>query len=385
MAQNNPLKEHWHKNRSILLTIFALFVATRIVFGLIQIVVSHELKPQAYQNWKITELAGENAYLSSWAVWDSEWYLKIAQTGYSDASNFNPNKYSTVGFFPLYGVVMMLVGFLVGNNLLAGFLISNICFIVSAFLLYLLVREDDDEATARRSVWYLFLLPFSFIFSAIYPESALLCAWLACILMAKKEKWFWVGLTGMLAAVIKPLGLFILIPAAIIYFQKKNYDWRSVKFLDALWFGLIPLGTALVGMADFIVTGDFLAYSHVQDGAWHHFFADPIVTMYHFFFNFGFDWTFNAIALFIYFVILCFGYRKIPFAYWLFSFLIMAFIPFNGVVIGVMRYMASLFPIVIILAKWGKSDNADRAIVASLAILQGTFFVFWLCGYWFLS
>ena len=387
-------KTYWRENKSIWLYILALFIATRLILSLIGWVSMTYLPQQATEDWKNTSLETEHPYLQMWAVWDSKWYLMIAEKGYSDAMPFNVSEYSTIGFFPLYPITISALQLIIHDYLLAGWLLSNLFLLLSAYLLYKLVGLDHDASTAKRSLWYLFLFPSAYIFSAIYPESMLLCAWLACALLAKKRSWASAGVVGFLAALIKPSGFFIAIPLVLIYlfndkklsefFSKKN-PFAGIRIRSNIIFTMLPfLGLLAWGYANYLMTGDFLAYSHVQLTSWDHRFMMPFTALYQNM-SYGPDYLFNSLSTIAILLLAFFGYKRIPFSYWIFAMMILLFNPITGTVMGSWRYSASAFPILIILASWGKNETADRAIMTSMAILQGCLFVLWIAGFWFTS
>ncbi len=390
----NNLRLYWKENRSIWLQIIILFVITRVMLSLVGVISNTYIPQQGYQNWKNETIKIEHPYLQMWAVWDSKWYLKITEHGYADSVPFVPANYSTIGFFPLYPAAAAILQLIVRDPLLAGWLISNLFLLLSAYFLYKLVRLDGDESTAKRSLWYLMLFPSAYIFSAVYPESMLLCAWLVSILYARKGVWWVAGLVGFLAAFVKPFGFLVFIPLLIIYLLKDDKLSLAVfRNFRAIWsrirpniiFTIFPLAGLLIwGFCNYIITGDILAYSHVQLGAWSHDFAFPWTTLYKNLF-YGFIWSFNSLTTILALIVLAFGYRRIPFSYWIFALILVLFNSATGTVVGSWRYLASVFPILMILISWGKSETIDRAILFMMALLQGCLFLFWVAGYWFVS
>jgi len=393
----NKIRAYWQENKSVWIHILILFLVTRITLSVIGAFSLTYIPEVGYQNWKDDTIRLEHPFLELWAQWDSKWYLSIAEHGYADVAPYSPARESTIAFFPLYPAIVSVVQFVVNDPLIASLLVSNIFLLLSAFLFYKLVRLDYDEAAAKRSLWYLFLFPSAYIFSAVYPESLLLFLWLASVLYARKGIWWAAGIAGFLAAFVKPQGFFIAVPLCLIYaFQgTKPGDWwplawKKIRALAAIRidrnviFTVIPCaGLAVWGYGNYLITGDFMAYLHVQQGYWHHQFTVPFVTLYQNIFL-GPDAMWNSLVAIAALAILIVGYRKIPFSYWIFAFAIVLFNPATGTVTSSWRYLASVFPLMIVLAAWGKTEDRDRAILVSMAILQGCLFVFWVAGYWFL-
>ncbi len=361
------------QHKKLTLTIAALFVVTRLIFWGISEVTFREMPDHLREEWKLA-LEQKWPTLSRLAIWDSEWYLKIADNAYRDAEKFDPQIYSTIGFFPLYPFLMYLGSLLCGNVFFSGVVLANLFLILSAFLLYFVIQGFTDEATAERGVWYLFLFPSAYIFSAVYPESLLLALWLASILAAQKSKWPLVGVFGFLAAMTKPLGILILIPVLIMLFKKKDFK------LNVFWISLIPCGLFLTGCIQYIFTRDIFAYSHVQSGAWGHHLSNPISVIFSQLQPNDFYMAFNSFTTLLLLVLLIIGRKKIPWELWIFAFCAVLFVPLNGMNAGMWRYAASIFPLIFLFAVWGKSSLVHQSLVTACAVLQGGLVVFWFLG-----
>src|SRR4029079_499547 len=76
-------------------------------------------------------------WLDIWGVYDSWWYLEIAQYGYSDTvrsvlvQNICCGQ-NTYGFFPLYPILIHILGGILSNYFIAGIIISNVSLLFSA-------------------------------------------------------------------------------------------------------------------------------------------------------------------------------------------------------------------------------------------------------------
>ena len=119
-------------------------------------------------------------WIDLWTRWDGEWYLLIAEEGY-DA---NPGggdvpeplrPTDTIGFFPLYPLLIRAFSATGTPPSVAGVIIANIALLIAMFLLAALVRRDFGDRVATRAVWALLTFPTSLFFSAVYAESLLLC------------------------------------------------------------------------------------------------------------------------------------------------------------------------------------------------------------------
>lgn len=379
----NWLMDKLKKNKAILLYILTLFIVTRIVLVLIGSITLHYMVSEPYQNWRF-EIVKESPLKANWIVWDSEWYLRIAQTGYSDVDKFLSGQYSTFGFFPLYPFIVKLFQIVFWDYVIAGIVVSNIFLLISAFLLYLLVkRQYDDESLAYRSVLYMFLFPTGYIFSAVYPMSLVLCLWLACILALQKRYLFVAGIFGLLSCLAHSFGVLILIPVFLFYIKDLGYSWRSIKW-NVVFLFLIPFGLVIWGTMCYYIVGDFFAYSAAQRNVWGHVFSIPFVTLYKNLW-YGADYLINSLITIITLIFVIISYKKIPFSYWLFAIFVILFSPLTGTVVGSLRYFSMVFPMFILLALWSKNEKINQPLLISLAMLQGFLFVYWTLGFWFVS
>jgi len=88
--------------------------------------------------------------LDAWARWNSEWYLYIADKGYTNEDLSPHYQDATSGFFPLYPMLIRFLGAVLGHDVLAGLLISNISLLVFLWILLQLGKEKEmDEAAYR--------------------------------------------------------------------------------------------------------------------------------------------------------------------------------------------------------------------------------------------
>ncbi|HEX6945380.1 MAG TPA: mannosyltransferase family protein, partial [Casimicrobiaceae bacterium] len=96
------------------------------------------------------------------ARWDTVWFEHIARDGY-DAQR--------AAFFPLYPLLVRALGFVVRSDLVAGILLSLVCFGLALVLLERLVALDFGRDVARLTVWIVALFPAAVWFSAVYSEA----------------------------------------------------------------------------------------------------------------------------------------------------------------------------------------------------------------------
>jgi Mannosyltransferase (PIG-V) len=191
-----------------------------------------------------------------WARWDSDWFLRIAEHGYSTPS-------STPAFYPLYPALTGGLGrVLLGHYLLAGLLISLAAGAVAFVLLHHLARERLGEAGAVRAVLYLAVFPMSFFLQAVYSESLYLALALGAFLLAERGRFLGAGAVTGLALLTRAAG-FALLPALAIV------AWRSADRRGALLrLGVAPLLFLAYPLALWLQIGKPLELFHAQEVVW---------------------------------------------------------------------------------------------------------------------
>ena len=197
-----------------------------------------------------------NPLLGVWQRFDANWYLDIAEGGYSATGG-------SAVYFPLYPIAIRLVGDLLsGRELLAALLISNLSVIVALVLLYKISSDLVGASGARRALVYLAMFPTSFFFLAPYTESLFLCLSLATLYSALRGRMLGAGLLGALAALTRLQGVVLMLPLIYIWWAERGkLAWskketnrtlfpRILHFCSALFDShflvllLIPLATA---------------------------------------------------------------------------------------------------------------------------------------------
>lgn len=381
----NRIRGRWQADKSIWIYIITLVIISRVFLSILGVFILKEYPLQRLDFGDLkAALVIQQPVASVWFVYDSYWYLKIAKEGYVDSMPLSLEHPSTMGFFPLYPALMSVICHVVGDYFWSGIIVSNIFLVIGAFLLYKLIRLDADETTAKRGVLFLLLLPAGFILSGVYPMSLLFCMWVASVLAARLNHFAVAGLCGMVAMLSHPIGGFIIIPIFLIYLWNKKFAWRKIR-LDILYLGLIPLGVALFCLENYIITGDWLAYFHVQTALYgHQHFTNPlsIIGKYlwgnpHFMIN---DYFIITMC-----VLLFFNYRRLFFPYWFFAVFMLLFTPVTNTVLGSIRYSCALFPIAVLFSQFPANKVVTSTLVVFLGLLQTALFIFWTLQFPFMS
>lgn len=324
------------------------------------------------------------------ARWDSVWYLTIAKNGYGDA-----HSHAQAAFYPLYPLLMRVVGWVVGSPLVAGILISLACFLAALVVLHKLTALELGERDARGTVLLVAFFPTAFFFSAVYSESLFLLVSVGAFLAARNGRWAVAGALGGLAALTRNSGVLLLVPLVLLFLQQERRGRRR----QALWLALVPLGLALYLAWCAVALGDAFAPYHAQ-ALWLRHFA-PLgaltggvraavlglrqlvhgsPTPRYFDANLGdpFQVAADSLMLFgflVFAVAACVGaLRRLPLAYGAYAVVALAMTlsyPLDAQpLMSLPRYIVVLFPMQMWLARWsGERGGVERAVGVSAVLL----------------
>jgi hypothetical protein len=188
-----------------------------------------------------------------WARWDSVWFLRIAEHGYSAASG------AASAFYPLYpGAVALLGRAFFGHYVLAGIVISLAAAFGAFLLLYRIGEERLGADGARRAVLYLALFPFAFFLQAVYSESLYLLLTLAAFALAERRRFLLAGGVTGLAMLTRPAGVALLPALALLAWHERD----RLRALGGL--AVAPLIFAAYPLYLWLAEGDPWEFVHAQ-------------------------------------------------------------------------------------------------------------------------
>lgn len=322
--------------------------------------------------------------------WDTGFYLSIAQEGYRFAGVELPS----VAFFPLLPLLIRGFGWLLGDPLLAGVLIANAALFGASVLLYLLAAQEWGEAVAGRAVWYLLVFPTSFFGSAIYSESIFLLTAILALYLARRKLWSGAALAGFLAALSRFTGLLVAPMLLVEWWSAWRKAPKSVGLAGLLAAAAAPLGTGLYMLYLYLTFGDPLAFMRAS-AAWGRVPQSPLSTMADLFQTPPGGWAAALPAgrfaldnwLDLGFVLLFFSLGVVLLSQRRWSegvFVTLgALLPFStALLMSQRRYVWVLFPVYILLARWGGNPVVDRVILVLSAIGLGLFTALFANWYW---
>jgi hypothetical protein len=365
--------------------ILLLFIATRSALTLIGVASRVLLAP--YHGHEFVWRYSKHLWLDIWAVWDAGWYLDISKNGYamhllSDLPKYVDPGQNSTGFFPLYPLLIAIIGFACKSHLVAGIIVSNICLLASAWLLYKLILLDFTEADSRRGVTYLFVFPPAFVLSAVYAESLFLFLSLLLWYLFRKKRFTGMFFTGIFMGLSRPTAMFVLPALLFAYCKDINFLWRKIDWKIFAFLG-IPLGYILFSWYEFRLSGDWFCYEHIKQAAWGSVWSNPLSVLANCVTSRNISTLLNGMAIAGASVIVLVFYKYISLEYTLLgvSLLLLPMTAGSMVVPGMMRYASAVFPVLIACAIAGRNQSVNTFLTSLFLLLQGFLMVFWCNGF----
>jgi hypothetical protein len=305
---------------------------------------------------------------------DSLWIINIARTGY-EKEPFNTNIQHTWAYFPLYPLLLRSVAMVTGDLALTGIFLSSVFFFFALILLHrTVVAFNYDPALADRTVFYLAAFPASYFFSLAQTESLFLLLTVSCFYAARRERWWLAGLCGALASATRLAGIFLLVPLAVMYWQRIRLGNGRIK-ADVASLLLVPLGLIAFMIYLKSITGNALAFADIQV-AWGHdpaMFWRPLLAYLRDPVRISVRWDFrllNFAAAAMTLVCSLILLKRRQWAFGLYS-LISILVPlsYQATLQSIARYSMVVFPAFIVLAGVGRSPRTDQIIRAIFIVL----------------
>lgn len=191
-------------------------------------------------------------FLAPWNRWDVEYYVLIATEGYGRDNG-------TAAFHPLLAWLSAPLAYLTGSPVLALLVVSSAACLLAYVAFERLALVDQTEERARTSTLYFVFWPTSYVLFAPYTESLWLLCGIACLLFARRGRWWLAGAAGGLAALTKQQGVILALPLAWELWEASGRDVRRALKLWRRWLalGLVPFGLLVWMVFRQIALNDF--------------------------------------------------------------------------------------------------------------------------------
>jgi len=331
-----------------------------------------------------------NAMLAAWGRWDAVHYLAIARNGYYGFD---------VAFFPLFPALVHVVGRLIGSEIIAGLIVSNVALLFGLLFFYKLVELEFDRRVARNAIFYVSIFPTAIFFSAVYTESLFFALTVASFYYIRRRRWLTAGAIGVFASLTRVEGILLAVPYAIegVVALRALPDLRSpatyVRF-GRFAVGIVgfPLGIGIYMAYLWALVGDPIAFSHAQVH-WDRHLAPPWASaihsyrivhkslhagLYAAFATQGIEIAFTLLMI----VVLLAALTRLRPSYLAYMALSILVPMSTSSLMSMPRFALVLFPMFIVLALWGRRPAVNATIVAFSLPLLGLFTVLFADWYW---
>jgi Gpi18-like mannosyltransferase len=324
---------------------------------------------------------------------DSGWYLNIADSwypkvtsrielGYSHGAEYRQSPWA---FFPMYPFLLRMTHLSTGMSVhLAGFFWAIIFSLLSFLLFYKFCRVlgiDEQESFFLTLVMMFF--PFHYYFSVLYTEGIYFTFLVGGFLSIKYNRYLLFSLLIMALVMIRPNGIFMLVPLGLFFLENKGilegYKFRLKKFDRIAFFQFLSF---LPGILIFLayclyqkqMTNEYFAFSIAQAG-WYRRFMFPVLS---FFRQGNFATQFNSFYGIAAIILAGFAWKRFPLSLNMLIWISLILPLCSGSVTSIQRFISVIFPLTIFLGSWIYKSRGRHWILAGLFSLQLITFYFWL-------
>lgn len=273
-------------------------------------------------------LRGRSGF-AAWSVWDSAWYVRIAQDGYGFVSSRGETPYP---FFPLLPALLRGGEGLGLSPLATGVLLSHVAFLIALWGVYDITRAHGSAREAALASWCLAFYPGSAALTLVYPCAIFLACAVWGFRAVERGRDGSAALLAAAAAMVRPNGAVLAMSLAVAAWCADG-SWRRALRV------VLPAAAAVAAWLAWLYaeTGDALVFLHAKD-AWHEVTLASLLA--------GTDRVpkLDVAPVAFAVVVLALSWRRLP-AAWL-LFVALALLPSLALgMLGMPRYTAACFPL----------------------------------------
>lgn len=153
-------------------------------------------------------------FFEGWQRWDAYWYRAIVRDGYVYYAGADVQ--SSVAFWPSYPIVVKAFSGLFPSIFVTGSVVT----LASGATLAVCFRRWADQflkpVAALTALLVLLVYPYGWYqYGAIYADALFLAATVGAFLLLERDRVFWAGVVGIVAAAGRPSGL--IVAAALVF------------------------------------------------------------------------------------------------------------------------------------------------------------------------
>lgn len=206
-------------------------------------------------------------FFSAMCKWDCKWYMTIIKDGYDLHPRLVPKVWKGLAnwaFFPLYPYAVKFTAIFTGlSALVAGILLNQFLIFLSLILFYKYLRLFTEDHNSRFGVILLAFSPFSVYFASLYTEAMFLFLSLSAFYFLRSNKPYISAISGGLLSATRPVGIMF----GVAFFCHYLRMHRKFNLAFLICCVIISSGLLCYMWYLYALTGDFLAFQHIQK-AW---------------------------------------------------------------------------------------------------------------------
>lgn len=342
----------------------------------------------AYGMYRFLDLGTDSFFATLeplWNHWDARHYIGIAEHGYTAVGD----ERLQLVFFPLYPLLMRALSMITGGSAFAcGMIISLLCSMIAAALVFDLAYMHFGRKAAVLSTAYFLLSPLSVFLGCAYTEALFICLTLAAVCLLRRGHPWLCALCGMLSAFTRMPGVIVcglLIIAFLGRIPARKADLRAALSCAAQVL-IVFCGLFAYWIINWLVTGDPFMYLTYQAENWYQragsFWQSTATTVHYFLSGVGesdwlWTWGFQLICMFCAYVLLLFGAGRMPFDLAAYSFVYVAVVLSPTWLLSGARYLYALCTAPMLLARIPAGKTGHALLLTASAVLLAV----WTFGY----
>ena len=366
----------YQANKKIIWNTFLLVLAYKAVVFVL-----------AYFNYHYTQTYhafNANLWLDWWRNWDSFYYLDIARDGYGLDNR--------AAFYPLFPLLIKVFSYIFGFKI--GALVVNFLALWGALIgFYKLIKLDFKSSLAWRALSYLLIFPTAIFLNAYYTETIFLCLAIWIFYLVRNKKWYLAATLGFFIGLARIEGQIFLLLMVYEYLRTIDFKLAQIDWKKIILFFSPLLGLGCYALFLYFKLGDPWFFIKIQAIGWGHHFSwpwDPVIdylaiVVYHTEIAVSGYYLSRAIDLFFFlgtFILGILVALKVRASYGLYVMLATLMTSFSGDLVSANRRSLMSFPIVILLAKWGKNPIVNFLIILLFGVFFNLFLLRFINGLW---
>ena len=312
--------------------------------------------------------------------WDATQFERIADSGYPTSGDYQ----ELIVYPPLFPYTVRALEYIIPSFLIAGLIISSIASVAAGYFIQAIVRVDGgDDDEAGRSLWYFFVFPTAYFLVMPYTEAMFMALLLGSFYCARKGNWFWAGILGGFCTASRLTGI-ILLPALIVEaLHQKKWRPQDLSIQQIACFLLVPIGFLFYLWLNYYLHNDFFAFIDYEEKSWFHHRIWPWESIREAWLWLkappGFLRTsiyeMRLVTSAIVALLLLIGARWLRPSYQVFGWLTLLALLSVSYQISLPRYVLTIFPMYLVLARLSRHPEAHQALLTLSAVTMGTLYV----------